>query len=284
MYVIDKTPFRDRQGGLSVVARAQGALKYGMEWPAELDAQSKVIAQLDRALDKGFVLIRNFTLPDSDILIPLVLVGPGSIAVILASPLKGQFEARGAEWNELKNGVATPAKRNLMDYVSKLSRAFQKYLQMNEIQAPVPVEAALIFTDPGAQIEAHQPILRVVRSDAVRQYANHLNQINPVLRAEDITKLADRIVMPELQSPSAPEKETGTPPPRPTAMAQPPAAARPAANHAPAMPRPSAPPEPAPRKTKPPISRTQIILLAALGLFECCLLAGGGVLLFYFSQ
>lgn len=283
MRIIDKTPFQDAQGNIGVRTRVQGALKYGFNWHVELDAQNQTIAQLDRMLDKGFVVIRNFSLPDSDIVIPLTLLGPGTISVILASPVKGHFEAKGGEWNTLKNGTATPARRNLLDFVSKLSRAFQKYLQIHKIQVPVEIEPVLIITDPGAQIEAAQPSVRIVRSDAMRKFVNHLNQANPIMRAEDILKLADRILDPELHD-SPPSIETGTSASSTASIApltntgSP--EIRPALNRAPAQQR----QKPAPQKKAPAVSRTQIILLAGLGLFECCLLVGGAIIFFFFNQ
>ncbi len=69
MKLIDKTPLQDDKGNISFVARVQGTLKYGLNWSAELEAQKTVIAQLDRQLEKGFILIRNFTLPNSEIVL-----------------------------------------------------------------------------------------------------------------------------------------------------------------------------------------------------------------------
>ena len=63
MKVYDKTPLQDQQGNINIIARIQGTLKYGMNWFSELEAQKSVIFQLDRLVDKGFVLIRNFTWP-----------------------------------------------------------------------------------------------------------------------------------------------------------------------------------------------------------------------------
>ena len=82
MKIIDKTPLQDAKGQISLPARVQGTLKYGLNWYAELEAQKAAIAQLDRILEKGAVLIRNFTLPNSEIVIPLILISTGGISVI----------------------------------------------------------------------------------------------------------------------------------------------------------------------------------------------------------
>lgn len=289
MKVLDKTPLQDAQGNINVVSRVQGTLKYGPNWFPELEAQKAVIAQLDRLLDKGFVLIRNFNLPGSDIIIPIILIGPGSFSVIFVTPLKGHFEAKGTEWNTVNNGVSTPAPRNLIDLLTKLSRAFQKYLQINNINIPMQLEPALIASNPGSNVESVRPAVRVVRSDAIKQFANTLNQSSPVLRAEQVLASADLIVEPQPRSTETPP-EPAIPVERPVSRAQaifkasetaepesPPTVRIPRANL-----EPQAQPAMAPKRSRG-ISGRQIALLAVLGLVECCVLAGGAYFLLYLN-
>lgn len=283
MRVIDRTPLQDPNGIVNPIARIQGTLKYGFNWYSELEAQKRIIAQLDRMLDKGFVLIRNFTLPEVEIVIPMILIGPGSLSVILVSPVKGEFEAKGAEWNTVTSGVATPASRNLIELLLKLTRAFQKYLDVNKISLPFQAEPVLIASDPGANIEAVRPLVRVIRSDALKQFASTVNQAAPALRAEQILSAADLIV--------EPSPRTQTPPPveetaenRPLSRAQaifkagenpnPPTVVTPSARPAQA--------KPASKKSRG-VSSRQMILLGVLGLFECCILAAGVYFLFFFQ-
>lgn len=198
MKIIDKTPLQDENGNINIIARVQGTLKYGMNWYAELEAQKTVIAQLDRSLEKGFVLIRNFTLPNSEIVVPLILVGSSGISVIFVTQVKGHFEAKGDQWNTVTTtGSSIPARRNLVDLTAKLARAFQKYLESQKIILPAPVEPVLMASDPGAQIESVRPIVRVLRSDAINQFANSLLQARPLLRANSIYDLANRILDPK---------------------------------------------------------------------------------------
>lgn len=195
MKIIDKTSQQDANGNISVVARVQGTLKYGLNWFAELEAQKTVIAQFDRALEKGFVLIRNFTLPHSEIVIPIILIGAGGIWVIYVTNVKGSFEAKGDQWNTLNNdGKASPASVNYISRVAQLGTVFQKYLKIQKIEMPNPVESVLIAADPGAQIDSVRPSVRVVRSDAIKQFANSLLQARPVWRTEFIYEAADRIL------------------------------------------------------------------------------------------
>jgi hypothetical protein len=206
MRVVDKTPLQDAQGNISLTARIQGTLKYGFNWYSELEAQKSVIAQLDRTLDKGFVLIRNFILPGSEIVLPILLIGPGSISLIFVTPLKGHFEAKGDQWNIINDrGNSVPARRNLVDLTSKLVRVFKKYLSNHRINVSVPIEPVLISSNPGAQIESHQPVVRVVRSDAVKQFASSLNQMRAVMRADMVIDLAEEILEPRPRQEPMPE-------------------------------------------------------------------------------
>jgi hypothetical protein len=298
MKIIDKTPLQDAKGEISAVNRVQGTLKYGMTWFADMQAQKAVIAQLDRMIEKGYVLIRNFTLPNSEITIPIVLIGTGGVFVIMVSSVKGFFEAKGDQWNTVNNGKSQPASVNLLGRLSQLTRAFQKYLEINKIHLPAQVETVLIAADPGAHIESVRPVARVVMSDAIKQFGTSLLQARPVLRPDQIYDLADRIVEPR---PRQTAEESAPPPmddmpvmqsqafvddgevrpfnpndlgfaftddeqaPNASAGAQPVA-------HTP-MPAQAQPAAPKKRKIMG-MSTAQIALLAGMLLVECCVLIG----------
>ncbi len=286
MKVIDRTALQDQQGNINLIARVQGTLSHGFSWYPELEAQKKIIAQLDRMLDKGFVLIRNFNLPDSEIVIPIILIGPGSFNVIIVTPVKGHFEAKEMEWNTVDaNGNATPAKRNPIDLLVKLSRAVQKYLQLNNINIPMQVEPALIASDPGVNIDSSQPAVRVVRSDAVKSFAATLNATSPVLRAEQVLVFADLILEPNPQ----PAKNQAEPNPpqgaKPLSRAQAIFKASEGNNPPPAiqsLPRavPAKQSIPPAKQQRAGMSGMQIFILAAIGLLGCCAIGGLAAYLF----
>jgi hypothetical protein len=196
MKIIDKTPLHDEKGKLSAIGYVQGTLKYGLSWTAELEAQKAVVAQFQRIFDKGYVLIRNFTLPNSEIVIPLILLGPGGVYVIHVTTVKGFFEAKGDQWNTVTNGAAKPATINLLMRVSRFARAVQVYLERINVDLKTPVEPILIATDPGAHIESMRPVVRVVQSDAIKQFANSVLQARPVWRLDYAYSLADIIIDP----------------------------------------------------------------------------------------
>jgi len=309
MKIIDKTSLQDENGNINIIARVQGTLKYGLNWYGELEAQKTVIAQIDRMLEKGYVLIRNFTLPNSEIVIPLILIGASGIHVIFVTQQKGHFEAKGDQWNTINNtGTSLPAPRNLIDLITKLARAFQKYIEHQKINLHVPVEPVLIASDPGAQIESIRPSVRVVRSDAIKPFVNSLLQARPVLRTEVIYDLADRILAPR----SLEELLTVTP----FDVGEKPASRAQAIFNAsdpskdfdpndlgfsfeedseaetvvvqeirePSPARPLPRPKPASAKKKNfGLTRSQLFLLAGMFVIECCVVVGFGIFI-YLSQ
>lgn len=204
MKIIDKTPLLDEKGQLGLIGRIQGILSYGLSWPAELEAQQKVILQLDRVLEKGFVLIRNFTLPNSEVVIPMILLGPGGVTVLYITTVRGFFEAKGDQWNTVINGSPRPAAINLLNRVVRFARAVQVYLERQKVEMSAPVEAVLITADPGAHIESMRPTARVVMSDAIKQFGTSLLQARPVWRSDVVYTLADRIVDPRPLEEAAP--------------------------------------------------------------------------------
>jgi hypothetical protein len=216
MKIIDKTAYQDEKGEIGLLQRLQGTLQYGFSWFPELEAQKTVIAQLDRALEKGFVLIRNFTLPGSEIVLPIILIGPPGVYVIYVTHLTGFYEAKGDQWNTVNNGRATPAPINLMSRAARLARALHVYLERQGISLPGPqgivlvnpVEPILIASSPAMHVDSMRPAVRVVMSDAIRQFAASLLQTHVALRAEQVHDLADRIITPRPKT-QAPEPAAG---------------------------------------------------------------------------
>ncbi len=214
MKIIDKTQFQNEKGEISLLARLQGTVRHGLAWYPELEAQKVVIDQLNCVLEKGAVLIRNLTLPDSEIVEPIILIGQNGVYVIYVTHLRGHYEAKGDQWNTESNGQPQPAQPNLMSWVARLAKVLQRYLQTQGINLPasISIEPVLIAVDPGMHIESTRPAVRVVQSDAIKQFAASILQARPVFTTEYIYDLADRIVTPGPKSapqpiapPAAPE-------------------------------------------------------------------------------
>ncbi len=73
---IDKTPYRSETGEISIINRVQGMLKYGMTWYDRVKAQDTIAEILGRQLGGQFVLFQHITLPETEIDLPLILLGP----------------------------------------------------------------------------------------------------------------------------------------------------------------------------------------------------------------
>ncbi len=214
MKVIDKTPLQNEKGEISPFQRLQGTLEHGFAWYPELEAQKAIITQLDRVLEKGFTLIRNVTLGKSQITEPLVLVGTPGVYVIYVTTLSGFYEAKGDQWNQVRSGRSSPAGNNPMLRVARLARALQVYLNRQGVNLPGPVEAVLMASSPALHIDSLRPMVRVVLSDAVRQFGASLLQARPILRPELAYEVGERIVTPKpreapVETPQPEEKDAG---------------------------------------------------------------------------
>lgn len=208
MKILDHTPFQDPSGQISLVNRIQGTLKYGLSWYPTLEAQKNVIAILNKALERGYTLVRNKELGVSGIFVPLVLIGSAGIYLIDVTPLKGFYQARGNEWGTLANGRFQPASINILARAERLARVLEVFYQRQGIKLPVTVEPVLMAADPGLHIESVRPAVRVVQSDAIERFAANLLSSRPVMDARTANELVDRLITPR----SAKQQDAPPPP------------------------------------------------------------------------
>jgi Nuclease-related domain len=207
MKIIDKTPLLNEKGELGMVQRVQGMLKYGLNWPNELEAQKAIITFFDRQLEKGYTLIRNMTLGASGIVVPLILLGPTGIYVIHVTYLRGRYEARGNSWNEESGEGYKPADINLIQRTSRMANAVKAFIERQGVKLPVNIEPVLISGNPGLHIESVRPAIKVMMIDGIKSFVTGLATGTPVLRAEAVHEFTERIINPR------PKKEImpGTP-------------------------------------------------------------------------
>lgn len=207
--IIDKTPLVDAKGNLGFVQRVQGMLQFGFNWPGELQAQNAIIKFFDKQLEKGYTLIRNVTLGQSGIMIPIILLGPTGIYVIEVTYLRGRYEARGESWNvESGNGYA-PAPVNLVQRTMRMARALQAFIERQGVHIPVGVEPVLIAGDPGLHIESNRPAIRVLMIDGIKAFVSGLAGGRSVLNGMQINDFTERILNPR------PKLDMSAPPPQP---------------------------------------------------------------------
>jgi hypothetical protein len=215
MKIIDKTPLLNEKGELGLMQRVQAMFQYGFNWLNELQAQKAIINYLDKQLDKGYTLIRNYTLGKSSITIPIILLGPTGIHVIQVAYLRGRFEAKGDAWNVEAGEGYKAAPNNLVRQTQRMARALRVFIERQGTDVPVDIEPVLIAGNPGMHIESVRPAVRVLMIDAVRSFVSNLAGGQPVLTAEKIFELTDRIL-----NPHPPRKA----PPPVTRVAEPPSA------------------------------------------------------------
>jgi hypothetical protein len=203
MKIIDKTPLVNEKGELGVMQRFQGMLKYGFNWPTELEAQKAIVTFFDRQLEKGYTLIRNMTLGASGITVPMILLGPTGIYVIHVTYLRGRFEAKGNAWNEESGNGFKPASVNLIQQTARMAAAVKAFIERQGIRLPVNIEPVLIAANPGLHIESSKPAVRVMMIDGIKPFVTGLASAPRVLSAEAVHEFTERIINPRL-----PKKES----------------------------------------------------------------------------
>lgn len=216
MKIIDQTPLIDEKGNLGLSQRIQGMLKFGFNWPTELLAQKAIITFFDRNLEKGYTLIRNQSLGQSGIIIPLILIGPAGMFAINIAYLKGRYEAKGEAWNVESGNRFKPAPVNLIQSTARMGRALTAFIERQGTKVPEAVESILIAADPGLHVEADKPAIRVLMVDGIKPFVIGLSNSMPVLRSDSALDMVERIT-----NPRPPKQKMNHPQPAPVAVPRP---------------------------------------------------------------
>jgi hypothetical protein len=206
MKIIDKTPLLNEKGELGLTQRIQGMLQYGFNWPNELRAQKAIVTYFDRQLEKGYTLIRNYTLGQSGIMIPMILLGPTGIHVIQLTYQRGRYEVKGDAWNVEAGEGYKPASTNLIQQTLRMAKALRLFIERQRTRVPVEIEPVLIAADPGIHIESTRPAVKVLMIDGIKSFVSNLAMSNPVMSSEIVYELTERIL-----NPRPPKKAGATP-------------------------------------------------------------------------
>ena len=215
MKLIDRTPLQDEKGEIGIIQRIQGTLQFGMNWYPELEAQKFALMRLERGLAKGYVVIRNYTLGASGIVVPLAIFGPAGVFAVHVTHLKGQYRAKGDSWGSLSGNSMKPASINLLTRTERIARALQAFIERQGVSLPRAVDPILITANPGMHVDSVRPLVRVVMSDAIERWAASLSKSAPVLTVETAYELSDRVINPRIPkkdeeidtSPAQPEED-----------------------------------------------------------------------------
>ncbi len=208
MKIIDQTPFRGEDGQISLVNRIQATLKYGMAWYDNIQAQDALVPMLEKQLGKNYILLRNITLPKTQITLPMVLIGQAGIFLINILGERGLYRAKGDEWGTIENEQFKPASPNLMRQTAQMGKALQLYLEKLGFQGVVTVESILLAVNPGAHVETVRPAVRVVMVDALERFAVSMTQARAVLSVEAASKISEVILSGKGIQPTQPVPQT----------------------------------------------------------------------------
>jgi hypothetical protein len=204
MKIVDKTPYRSEAGEIDIMGRIQGTLKYGLTWYNRIQAQDTVIEIIGKQLAAGYTLLRNITLPGTEINLPLVLVGPPGVFLINVTHEHGVYQAKDDEWGTMVGDRFVPAGINQIGRTSTFGRVLQRYLDIQGFKGMLVVESILMAADPGMHIESTRPAVRIVMSDALERFAASLAQGRVLLNAPVINSIVQAILVGRQQKP-APE-------------------------------------------------------------------------------
>jgi hypothetical protein len=196
MKIIDKTPLLDEKGELGFSQRIQGMFQFGFNWPNELQTQKAIITFFDRQLEKGYTLIRNMTLGQSGITVPMILLGPTGIHVIQIANIRGRYEVRGDTWNVAAGEKYEPAPVNLIQQTIHMANAVQAFIERQGVNLPASPEPVLIAGDPGLHIESVRPAIKVMMIDGIRSFVSGLAIGQAVLSPEQVFDFTERILNP----------------------------------------------------------------------------------------
>ncbi len=190
MIVRDFSPIPYQGGKLPISDLIKAMLQYGFSWPAEMKSQDLVVLYLLRSLDNSHTLLRNVFLPDVEVTIPFILIGPTGVIVINPSPATGIYRAEDNTWATMnkRDDSFRPAKPNLIIRTTLLARAVKTIL--NEAGFPeMNVDGILILTDPSTHVDAIRPDVRVVLVDGLERFAVQLSTEAPTLDIDVRRKL-----------------------------------------------------------------------------------------------
>ena len=202
MIVIERSSFRDESGAISLESRLRGALRFGLRWYGEMEAQQAVTQRLSKALGDEHVLVRNQIVPGTDVTIPLVLLSPQGVRVIFPTPIRGVYRAKLDEWLVF-DGSSRRFKRvrpNLQGAALTMANQLLRFLKGQGYPLP-EIESVLIFTNPRTHVDTARPSVRIVLADAVDHFADNLQQFPAIMDGEDIGAVLDSLATPKLAEP-----------------------------------------------------------------------------------
>lgn len=197
MKIIDQSPLRSEDGSISLIDRLRGIWQSGLAWDRDRQAEDRLIARLQKALDNKYTLIRSALLPKLEIPIPLILLGPTGIYVIHASAQRGIYRAKEEIWAvmDTKSRRFRAAQPNLIRRVMLLGKVVENTLR-DEFPDLPEVNPVLFLGHAGIHVDAERPAVRLVRVDAADRFAASIPENPSILDRSEVKRLADALTRP----------------------------------------------------------------------------------------
>jgi len=192
MNVINRSPYRDEDGNITLNNRVSGTWRYGLTWNRETQAQDKLVNRMSVLLDNNYTLVRDVILPGLAIPIPLVLVGPTGVRVFYASMIRGIYRTKENSWSVMdsRSRHYRPSEPNLVRRTILMSQAIFKFLvdKGYHVQETEPV---LFFADPDIHIDTFQSNVHILLTDGVDRYIEQIAQDQDTLDITEVKRILD---------------------------------------------------------------------------------------------
>lgn len=207
MKVMDCSLFHEKGGLEGLLQRLRTSLFMSSSWQKEQQAQEAFILRMRKRLGNNYTLVRNAALPELDIPIPMVLVGPSGIWAIYASPVKGIFRAKEEAWLMLddRSRRYRPAQPNLITRALLIARAVQTYLNRQGFPL-AEVSPALYLSDPGVHVDANQPAVRLVRNETLDRFVTTITQSTAQFDSNQVFEIVRLLSKPPTERPKEPSE------------------------------------------------------------------------------
>ncbi|MFH2103372.1 MAG: hypothetical protein ABIJ39_08470 [Chloroflexota bacterium] len=196
MKIVDRTPYFNEQGKIGIFDKLKAMITFGPDWLPEVEAQKSIIVVLEKILDRNYTLLRNVTLPDLEISIPGILVGPPGVYVLYVTHIKGTYQAKGDSWGVYTANNFKPAEINLMTRTAQMGRALDVFLQRQGFEGMANIEPILLCAEPTLHVDSQRPVVRVVMRDALERFAASITQARAVLTLESVRNITERVLNP----------------------------------------------------------------------------------------
>ncbi len=168
--------------------------------------EERLIQTLAGELDDAYTLFRRVLLPRATDAIDTVLVGPFGVLVITTHEYAGTYACEGDEWFHSPDGgqswqlsTENPIKQALYDHIQ-----LKSYLAREGLHG-VPLEKAVVFTNPKTNLIPQRPAARLFGLRELQQYARQLTgqaYLTPA-RVEDVVAALRRTIKGTVQARTA---------------------------------------------------------------------------------